>query len=268
MRSIFIIPSFLLCLAAFLAACQSPDSGEKASAKETLLIATAANVQFVMKELKAAFESETGIAVDVVISSSGKLTAQIQQGAPYDLLLSANMKYPRTLYEEGLAEAEPHVYALGALVLWTLKDHELPEDPRLLLDPQFEKVAIANPKNAPYGQQAIRLFEYFGMLEDIRPRLIYGESIAQTNQYIISRACDAGLTAKSVVLSSEMKDQGHWGEMPAGAYQSIEQGVIITRHGQQTHPDAARRFYDFLFSEKAKEIFREYGYLIPGRAAN
>lgn len=265
MSSNTLLFSFFCCFSILLSNCQSPGKKEN-RAEESLVIATAANVQFAMKDLEAAFESEAGTEIEVIISSSGKLTAQIQQGAPYDLLLSANMKYPRTLYAEGLAEAEPRVYALGALVLWTMKDHELPADPRELLDPWFKKIAIANPKNAPYGEQAIRLFEHYNMLEDIRPRLVYGESIAQTNQYIISRACDAGLTAKSVVLSPAMKDQGHWVEMPAHAYQSIEQGVIITRHGQQTHPDAARRFYDFLFSEKAKEVFLEYGYIIPERA--
>lgn len=255
---IFLFFTFLLCTAC-------SDGASRGQRGEKLVVATAANVQFAMHELEAAFERETGIPLQVVISSSGKLTAQIQQGAPYHLLLSANMKYPQRLYEAGYAVAEPAVYAFGALVLWTMKaDVTLHMDPRFLTHPDIGKIAIANPKNAPYGEQAVRCFEYYGVYEQVAPKLIYGESIAQTNQYVISKACDVGLTAKSVVLSPEVKDRGAWISVDSAAYTPIRQGVVITRYGQQRQADASQRFFDFLFSETAQAIFRKYGYEVPG----
>jgi molybdate transport system substrate-binding protein len=239
------------------------ETGADGGKPEKIIVATAANVQFAMRELEQSFEDSAGINVEVVISSSGKLTAQIRQGAPYDLLLSANMKYPQTLYQDGWATTPPEVYALGSLVLWTLKDLELQEDLSFLKDPEIDKIAIANPRNAPYGEQAFRAFDFFDIHESLKSKLIYGENIASTNQYILSRACDVGLTAKSVVLSPEMEGRGQWVEVPGGAYDSIKQGVIITKHGQSEHGAASRRFYDFLFSATAAAIFERYGYSIP-----
>ncbi len=244
-------------------ACTSPP-GEKEAGAGKLTVAVAANVQFAMAELKAAFEKESGLSVNVAVSSSGKLATQILQGAPYSLLASADMKYPAALLERGKAANAPRVYAYGALVLWTMKDDiELLADPAFLLGDSIRKVAIANPRNAPYGEQAIRYFEHYGLLDAIRSKLTYGESIAQTNQYIISKAVEAGITAKSVVLSPEMKNTGKWVELPPDSYQPIEQGVVITSYGQEKHPQASQRFYEFLFSEKARAIFERYGYQLP-----
>lgn len=261
-------PKLLLFLSILIwmsAACGQEDSSTRRGGGkvEKIIVATAANVQFAMKELEKTFEDSTGIEVEVVISSSGKLTAQIKQGAPYDLLLSANMKYPQTLYQDGWTTAPPEVYALGRLVIWTLNNFELKEDLSFLTNPEIDKIAIANPRNAPYGEQAVRAFQYYGIYEALKPKLVYGESIASTNQYILSEVCDVGLTAKSVVLSPEIKGRGKWLEVPATAYASIEQGVIITRHGRTAHPEACRRFYDFLFSTAAAAIFERYGYSVP-----
>jgi len=261
--SSFALPALLLTGSLLLTgACTDRKAANESSGK--LVVAAAANVQFAMKELERTFEAESGIDLDIVLSSSGKLTAQIKQGAPYDLLLSANMKYPQALYREGFATTEPAVYALGALVLWTLKASvSLQADPTFLIEPGIEKVAIANPRNAPYGEQAVRLFNHYGIYERIEAKLVYGESIAQTNQYIISKACDAGVTAKSVVLSPEIQGRGSWVALDPAAYAPIKQGVIITRYGGRQHPEACRRFYDFLFSDTARAVFRKYGYEVP-----
>lgn len=253
-------------LSALLAQCaNSPGPEEGKSAKRPITIAVAANVQFAMEELEEAFEKESGIDMSVVISSSGKLTAQILQGAPYSLLVSADMKYPEALANEGKAAGSPRIYAFGALVLWTLNSGiNLQPDPHFLLADTFRKVAIANPRNAPYGEQAVNYFRYYGVYEAIRPKLAYGESVAQTNQYILSGAVSAGITARSVVLSPEMKNAGQWVELPAEAYQPIAQAVVITAYGEQNYPEESRKFLDFLFSEKAQEIFEQYGYGLPG----
>lgn len=253
----------VLILGLLFSACNNDGDGIHSQKGEPkLMIAVAANVQYVMKELEATFEQQYNIKIETNISSSGKLTAQIQQGAPFDLFLSANMKYPQTLFESGYATEPPKVYAYGTLVLWTMKAFDLTSDEAILRAGNFDKLAIANPKNAPYGEQAIRVFENYQLLEQIEPKLVYGESIAQTNQYIVSKACDLGVTAKSVVLSPELKDKGQWVEVSPDAYSPIQQGVVITKYGQEHHPEACKAFFDFIFSSEAKEIFERYGYKI------
>lgn len=259
--------SIFLILATTLLLLQCTGSGSQkrgGDANAKITVAVAANVQFAMKELEKAFEEESGVGVDIVISSSGKLATQILQGAPYSLLVSADMKYPEALVQEGKAAVSPKVYAYGSLVLWTLREAmALHPDPGFLLADSIRKVAIANPLNAPYGEEAVHYFKYFGVYEAIQPKLAYGESIAQANQYILAGAVEAGVTAKSVVLSPEMKGKGKWIEVPPEAYRPIEQGVVITSYGQENHPQESCQFLEFLFSETAQRIFEEYGYELP-----
>lgn len=229
-----------------------------------LTVAVAANAQFAMQAIETAFEEATGNNIEIVIGSSGKLTAQIKQGAPYDLLVAANMKYPNYLYEEGLAKDLPKVYALGELVLWTTKeDLTLSVDLSFLQNSKIQKIAIANPKNAPYGEQAINALSFYQLATALTPKLVFAESIAQTNQYITTRNCEVGFTAKSVVLAPKLKGRGNWITVPKEAYQPIEQGVIITKYGDVQHAMLAQDFYDFLFSKTAQAIFRDFGYTIP-----
>ncbi|WP_211356922.1 molybdate ABC transporter substrate-binding protein [Phaeodactylibacter luteus] len=252
--------TFLLALAT-LAGCTAGGGTQQAGGSIT--VATAANVQFAMSALAQAFQSQTGIAVQTVISSSGKLTAQIANGAPYDLLVSANMKYPEALLSNGSAVPPAKVYAYGALVAWSLAGITPEPTPEYLLSSNIRKIAVANPKNAPYGEQGINYLEYFGYLDTLQGKLVYGESIAQTNQYITTMAAEVGLTAKSVVLSPEMAGKGQWVALPAGSYSPIAQGVVITQYGADNHPEACQLFFDFLFSEAAQAIFGRYGYDLP-----
>ncbi|MEJ2108144.1 MAG: molybdate ABC transporter substrate-binding protein [Acidiferrobacteraceae bacterium] len=237
-------------------------TGANASAN-ALTVAVAANVQFAFEELRTEFKSESGIVVQPVIGSSGKLTAQAKAGAPYDLFLSANMAYPRALHKAGLAIAEPKIYAYGTLVLWTLSNVDLGKGLAVVTDPEVHQVAIANPGLAPYGQEALRALSFYHLDRATQPKLVYGESISQVNQYIHSRVVDVGLTAKSVVLSPKMKGQGRWVEVPSGSYSPIAQGVVILKHGYEAHPRLAREFLRFLASAKAREILKRYGYGLP-----
>lgn len=237
--------------------CQS--KGKKAD-PNALSVAVAANVQFAMKELGAQFEKETGIEVETILGSSGKLAAQIRQGAPYDLFISADRKYPAYLYEEGKAAEPPKTYAYGTLVLWTLRDLDISRGMDLLSDPAVHKIGLPNPQTAPYGEQALRVLEYFGLADSLRSKLVFGESIAQANQYILSGVCEIGFTAQSVVMAPELKGKGRWIELDKNAYEPIAQGVVITKYGLENHPEASRRFFDFLFSPKGKAIFEKFGY--------
>jgi molybdate transport system substrate-binding protein len=230
---------------------------------DTLTVAVAANVQYAFDDLQAAFNTETGHQIKPVYNSSGKFAAQIMNGAPFDVFLSADMEFPEKLYKEGYAAGAPKVYAYGALVLWTMKDLDLKNWQSALAGPAVGKIAVANPKTAPYGRETIKALQYFKLDDTLRPKLVFGESIAQTNQYIHSRAADAGFTAKSVVMSPQMQGKGTWIELPKGSYQPIAQGALILKHGQQTKPKPAQQFYDFLYSANARAILERYGYLLP-----
>jgi molybdate transport system substrate-binding protein len=227
--------------------------------KHKLAIATAANVQYPMAELTREFTAASGVDCDVILGSSGKLTAQIRNGAPYDIFISADMKYPGELYKDGFATNRPKVYAFGRLVLWTL-DSIAPSITNLD-SPYYQHIAIANPETAPYGKAAVETLKYYKLFDKLQGKLVYGESISQTNQFIISRTARAGFTAKSVVLSPKMKDHGAWTEVDEKSYTPIAQGAVIVERHDKNSPEAVI-FYDFIFSEKAKEILKKYGYLV------
>ena len=228
-----------------------------------ITVAGAANVQFTLDDLKAEFTKETGIDVKAVIGSSGKLTAQIENGAPFDIFLSADMKYPNTLYSEGFSLQSPKTYALGVLVLWTLKNLDLSKGINILADLGVHKIAIANPELAPYGRKAVNALNFYKLYDPLKKKLVLGESISQVNEFITTQAADIGFSAESVVLAPNMKDQGKWIEVYPSSYQPIAQGVIVLRYGDENHSKEAHEFYDFLFSAPAQEIFKKYGYKLP-----
>ena len=250
MRYFFLIGLLVL----LLSTCQQKEPAQ-------LTIATAANMQFAMEALVDAFSEEYGITCEIIMSSSGKLTAQIQQGAPFDVFVSADMKYPNQLHENGFTQTPPQIYAYGQLILWT-RNEQLRPSIELLQQATFKHLALANPKTAPYGQAAMEVLQYFQLSEKLADQLVYGESIAQTNQFITSGAAELGFTAKSVVLAPKLKNKGNWIPLPTEAYQAIEQGVVLLKSDEK-RKTRAQKFYHFLFSASAQEILSNFGYLSP-----
>lgn len=233
------------------------------AAAQTLSVAVAANMQYVFDDIKAEFKKETGHEVQAVLNSSGKFVTQIMNGAPFDVFLSADMEYPKYLHAQGFAIAAPKVYAYGVLVLWTTKNLDLSQWQTLLASDGVNKIALANPKTAPYGREAMRTLSYYKLDSKVQAKLVFGESISQTNQYIYSGVADLGFTAKSVVSSAEMKGQGKWLELPSASYQAIAQGVVILKHGKESNGALAQQFYDFLSSAKVRAIIERNGYKLP-----
>ncbi|GAB3697391.1 molybdate ABC transporter substrate-binding protein [Spirosoma flavus] len=227
---------------------------------QSLRVAVAANAQFVMEQLKTAFQKQTGINVESIVNSSGKLTTQIQQGAPYDVFLSADMEYPQTLHKAGFTLEAPVVYAYGSLVLWTAGDLTVGADLKVLSEPGVRHIAIANPATAPYGEAAISFLKTRKLLEKIQPKIVYGESIAQVNQYILSGSAEIGFTAKSVVLDPSLTKRGHWVDIPTTGYSPIAQGVVVLKRTEQAK--AAQQFLAFLGSPAARRILQKFGYQI------
>lgn len=218
-------------------------------------------MQFAMEALIEAFEEATAIPCEAVVSSSGKLTAQIKEGAPFDVLVAADLKYPQDLVNAGLADAPARVYAYGQLVLWTQVEGLKPSM-NMLTDAGIRHIALANPKTAPYGRAAMQVLDYYGLKAAVADKLVYGESIAQTNQFINTGAADLGFTAMAVVQSSVISGQGAWIPLPAESYDLIEQGVVVIK-GEGERLIRARQFADFLLSPAAKEILDKFGYLSP-----
>ncbi len=230
---------------------------------EPLTVAIAANLKYVFDDLATEFKKETGIEAMSALGSSGKMATQIRNGAPFDVFMSSDMEFPEGLYKDGHATTPAKPYAYGLLVLWTQKNVDLSKGVAGLVDVSIGKVAIANPKVAPFGKQALKALDYYKVRAAVTPKLVYGESIAQVSQYVDSKAADVGFSAKSIVTAPETAGKGRWIEVPAESYEPIAHGVVILKHGSEKNGEAARKFYDFVLSEKARTIFAKNGYKLP-----
>jgi molybdate transport system substrate-binding protein len=233
--------------------------GRKENRENKVRIASASNMQFAMQELIRKFTANTGIECELILSSSGKLTAQIREGAPYDIFVAANMKYPEEIHKSGLAKTPPKIYAYGKLVLWSMDENSVPSLDLLTVD-SIEHIALANPKTAPYGVAAIEVLEHYRIYDKLKDKLVFGESIAQTNQFVVFGAAEVGFTAMSVVKSPEMKGKGSWAQMDAPTYAPLEQGIVVVKSA--TNENKAMEFYNFIFSEQAKKILVYFGYSV------
>ncbi|MDP4285283.1 MAG: molybdate ABC transporter substrate-binding protein [Bacteroidota bacterium] len=247
------IAFIVICLAMALVSCHQKQN-------KKLNIAVAANMQFAMKELSESFTDQTGIPCNLIIGSSGKLTAQIKAGAPFDVFVSADMKYPDGLFKSGYTTNQPTIYAYGKLVMWSMINGMKPSID-LLKSPGVTHIALANPKTAPYGMAAIEVLRHYGIYENVKDKLVYGESISQTNQFITSKSAEVGFTAKSVVLSPELKGKGSWIDMDEADYAPIAQGVVVLKDNNAKQANA-EKFYNFLFSDPAKDILKNFGYSV------
>lgn len=230
----------------------------------TINIAVAANVSYAIDALKKEFNIlYPDTKVQVTLGSSGKLTAQIKNGAPYQLFMSANIKYPIALYEDKIAITKPHVYAQGALAFLSVKKQNYSAKMNILKKNDIHKIAIANPKTAPYGIATVEAIKNYGIYESIKHKFIYGESISQTVSYAVTSA-DIGIIAKSALFSPNMlkfRETGHWSNVDNKLYTPISQGIVILKAGENNVQ--VKAFYDFILSQKSKKIFEDFGYQIP-----
>lgn len=229
-----------------------------------LAIAAASDLNFAMKEIVAEFEKATGNHVKLSLGSSGNFYAQIQNGAPFDLYFSADIGYPKKLEEAGLIVSESlYRYAVGRIVLWTHHNshRDVSKGLETLRDPAVKKIAIANPKHAPYGRAAVAAMEHFKVYEQAKDRLVLGENISQAAQFIESGACDIGIIALSLALAPTMKSHGSYWEIPATAHPPLEQGAAIIKSSKQQ--DLAKQFLAFMQAHKGREIMTRYGFTLP-----
>uniref|UniRef100_UPI004047F588 molybdate ABC transporter substrate-binding protein n=1 Tax=Aliarcobacter sp. TaxID=2321116 RepID=UPI004047F588 len=226
-------------------------------------IAVAANVSYAIKELIKEFnKTNPHIQVVVTLGSSGKLTAQIKNGAPYNIFMSANMKFPQALYDDKIAITKPIVYAQGSLAMLSTKKMDLKKGIYLLKDSSISKIAIANPKTAPYGVASVEALKNANIYDEIEKKFVFAESISQTVSYTMI-ATDIGLIAKSSLYDEKMKkykENINWISVDTSLYTPINQGIIIINNANENKE--VKAFYDFILSDNAKEIFKNYGYLV------
>jgi len=239
-------------------------------AQTPLRIAAAADLEPVLPPLLQQFEKTTGIHAEATFQASAALTTQIQNGAPFDVFLSADLGYPRKLIAAGLAEGlgdgntgSPITYARGTLVLWTRKDAHLPPPSLDLLgNPGLKRLAIANPDRAPYGKAAVAALQKLGLYDALSPRFVVAENISQTAQFVDSGNADAGLISLTSAKTPRLASDGQYFVVPAGLYPPIEQGAVLVSKTQQSV--AARKFLVFLMSAPIQEQIQKFG-LTPGR---
>jgi len=229
----------------------------------TITVATAANVSYAMPAIIKAFEKEhPDIQVRTILGSSGKLTAQIRHGAPYQIFMAANMKYPEALYDANYAITRPRVYAQGSLAILSVKPRDFSKKLTILLSEDIKKITIANPKTAPYGNAAMGALQEAKVYHKIRSKLIYAESASQALTYTL-KATDAGFVAMSSLYSPKLrhfKEGVNFMKVNPKLYDPIQQGIVILKKGQNRAD--VKAFYNFILSQKAQEILRAYGYTI------
>jgi len=226
-------------------------------------IAVAANVSYAMDELKAEFAKiSPQTKVQVTLGSSGKLTAQIKNGAPYGVFMSADMKFPEALYGEGMTITKPVVYAQGSLAYLSVQKQDFSKGINVLISKNINKIAIANPTTAPYGKAAIEAMQKAGIYNQVKDKFVYAESISQTVAYATT-AADIGIIAKSTLYTPKMsqyKEGINYAEVDPKLYTPIQQGIVLLKFAKENKEYKA--FYDFILSQKAKAIFKKYGYII------
>ena len=249
-------------LVSFPAAAQSPPRPAR-----VVRVAAASDLQFALNEVVKAFERQhRDIRVSVAYGSSGTYHAQILQHAPFDMFLSADMTYPRDLIAKGLAAQDgSFLYAIGRIVLWVPQGSPIQIE-RLgldaLKDGRIRHVAIANPAHAPYGRAAEAALRSAGLFDQLRPKLVLGENVAQAAQFVESGAADVGIIARSLALAPPMRAKGRFWEIPGNTHPVMEQGGLILKAARD--PGAANLLRRFMESAEARTILTRFGFVLPG----
>ncbi len=253
----------LLILALAVAPLRAQDS------PKPLLIAAAADLKFALDDVLVEFRrTHADQDAKPTYGSSGTLFAQLDNGAPFDLFLSADVKFPRQLIERGKAEKDTlFLYATGHLVVWVPKESKLDVAAlgvKTLLDSSVKKIAIANPEVAPYGAAALAALKNLAVHDAVSAKLVLGENVAQAAQFVQSGAADAGVISLSLALAPKMKDAGRFWEVPADSFPKLEQAGVI-RAGAANRAGAAQ-LRKFLMSPTGRAILKRYGFMLPESA--
>jgi molybdate transport system substrate-binding protein len=237
--------------------------GSGVAAAQTITIAAASDLQAVLPAVAREFEQQTGTTTRVTFGSSGNFFSQIQNGAPFDVFLSADLDYPQQLVKSGQAIGDTlYEYALGRIVVWARKDAgiDVGRGLQVLTDPRVRKIAIANPAHAPYGRAAVAALRQDRLYDAVQSRLVLGENISQAAQFVQSGNADVGILALSVALAPALKSAGVYADIPSTMHPPIRQGAVVLR--RTTNEKAARAFLDFLKRPDSLKLLSEFGFAV------
>jgi molybdate transport system substrate-binding protein len=230
-------------------------------AAQVLSVAAAADLQFALDDGSHAFRaSHPGVDLRIAYGSSGNFFAQIRNQAPFDVFLSADAEYPRQLIQQGVGVPDSlFVYALGGIAVWVASASPL--DPATALQStDIRHFAIANPQHAPYGRAAEGALRTLGVYDRLKEKLVFGENVAQTLEFVQSGAADAGIIALSLAMAPSVRNQGRYWEVPRDKYPKLEQGGVIVKDSP-----AARDFRAWLLSPAGARILQTYGFSLPAK---
>jgi len=260
----FLAPRFRLRL--FAAALTSLVVPGAVFAQAQPTVAAASDLKFALEAVAARFERETGQrAPRLVFGSSGQFAAQLLQGAPFHLFLSADEAYVFKLADAGLTHDRGRLYAIGRIGIFVPKGSALKADGELqdlkaaLGDGRLRKFAIANPDHAPYGARAREALQHAGLWPAIVPRLVLGENISQAAQFAASGSAEGGIVALSLAQAPALAQHGHFALIPATWHQPLRQRMVLMKGA----PPSARAFHDYLISPAAQQLLREHGFELP-----
>lgn len=233
-----------------------------AMAMEKITLAAASDLTFALNEIVTLYKkNHLGVQVETIYGSSGKIYTQIQQGAPYDLYFSADIAYPRDLKAKGMAGSDVYRYALGRIVLWSSSRNASKMTLKDLLVPGIQKIAIANPKHAPYGKRAVESLKAAGVWPKVESKLVYGENVSQAAQFVQSGNAQVGIIALSLALNPQLAKHGNYALIPNNLHQPLEQGFVVTKRAAKN--PTAHNFATFMLSKEAKTILTHYGFVLP-----
>lgn len=238
---------------------------EAAKSCGTITVAAASDLTFAMNDIVANFQKATGCTVRLSLGSSGNFLTQIENGAPFDVFFSADIAYPQKLESDGLAApGSTYLYAIGKIVLWTRNGSgvDVSKGFSVLRGPFVKKLAIANPEHAPYGRAAEEALHKAGVYDAVKDRIVLGENISQTAQFVESGNADAGIIALSLTLSPTMKDKGLAWNIPENLYSPIQQGAVALRAAK--NPQGAQQFMDYVKTPATAALLERYGFVLPG----
>jgi molybdate transport system substrate-binding protein len=225
-----------------------------------ITIAAAADLKFAMDSIVTVYKAQNpGADIEVTYGSSGKFFEQISNDAPFDIFFSADIDYPNKLKDKDLTTGDIKTYGIGQIVLWSKKTDPNIEQMNTLLDASISKIAIANPDHAPYGKRAQEALQYYKLYDKVQNKLVFGENIAQTAQFVTTGAADIGIVALSLAVSPTMKNEGgKYYIIPEQSHTPLEQAYALLKHANG-NPTAAK-FYDFVSSPTAVSILKYYGF--------
>ena len=234
-----------------------------ASAQE-LKIAAAADLNPAVEKVAAAFKKQTGVQAKFSYGSSGNFFAEIRNGAPFDVFLSADRSYAESLSDFGKTDKGATVYALGTLVVWVSNRVALTpsaDNLNVLLSDRIHKIAIANPDHAPYGRAAVAAMVHYQINDQVKKKLVMGENVSQAAQFAQSGNAEAALIPLSLALTDSMKQGGHIAVVSRDTYPPLYQAAVVLRSSQEKQ--AAHHFVEFLASSAGQKILQEYGFEAP-----